>query len=199
MQLIDYIIMKSWIIYIVGLSFVLLSCSVVSRNDYSVHESEVVGGMILISSKACFFVPNGYCNYLACDNSSGEKAKALIIDHLERINDVNLRKPIVANINMLPNKDSSDIIVWLERCRFDFVEDDECYIIPATVKLTTRFRPIQNLSFSYILRFSWKDIIYHYECIYIGSQVYCNIISINESQMDKIINMQSLPIGKERG
>lgn len=176
----------------------LLSCSIVSGNDYNDQESEVVDGTILVFPKACFFVPNGYCYYLACDNSSGEKTKALIIDHLERIYDVNLREPIVANINMLPNKDSSDIIVWLERCRFDFVKEDECYIAPAKVKLTTRFRPVQNLSFSYILRFRWKDIIYKYECIYKGSPVYCNIISFNESQKNKIINMQSLPIGKER-
>ena len=121
--------MKSWFIYIIVFSFALLSCSVVKGDDYNTRESESVEGTILVTPKACFFVPNGYCDYLACDNSSVEKSKALIIDHLERINDINLWNPIVANINMLPNKDSSDIIVWLERCRFDFVKEDECYII----------------------------------------------------------------------
>lgn len=190
--------MKFWCYFLFVFSFALSSCSVFKKEEYDVQVSEVVDGTLFVTRKACFFVPNGYCEYLGYDNSNGANAKALIVDHFVRKDELQFMNPIVAKIKMLPNKDSTDIIVWLERCHFEIVGEDECYIISAKVMLTSYFKTMQYLSFSYVLRFNWKDTIYNYECIYKGSPIYCEVISLNESQQHKIINTQSLPIGVKK-
>ena len=197
--------MKYWFFCLFCFPFLLLSCSTVkvSADDY--RTSEVVDGTVLVIKGACFFVPDGQCDYLAYDNSKTERAKAVIVDYLTGNGDIVNKKeikslnPTVANIKMMPNKDGSDVIVWLERNHFYDIDENECYIIPAKVKLTTKSKPIEQLAFSYILRFDWQNVIYNYECIYKGSTVYCNIVSQTEHLKEGIFNTQSLNIGKESG
>lgn len=175
----------------------------VEVNDYIT--SEDVDGILLVIKGACFFVPDGRCDYLDHDNSKSGIAKAVLVDYLICKNDIvnkngiNSLSPTIANIEMLPNKDSSNVIVWLERNHFYDIDESECYIIPAKVILTTKSQPVEYLSFSYNLRFNWQNVIYNYVCIYKGCTVYCNIISQKENLNNIIFNKQSLPIGKELG
>jgi hypothetical protein len=173
----------------------------VEVNDYSTSEN--VDGILLVIKRACFFVPDGRCDYLDHDNSESGMAKAVLVDYLINKNEIVNKNgikslnPTVANIEMLPNKDSSNVIVWLERNHFYDIDESECYIIPAKVLLTTKSQRVEYFSFSYNLRFNWQNVIYNYECIYKGCDVYCNIISQKENLNNRIFNTQSLPIGKE--
>lgn len=174
-----------------------MSCSSIKKDNISSQVSEDVNGVLLVTNKACFFIPNEKCEYLECDDTNGFDTKALVIDYFTEKDDIQSLDPIIANISMLPNKDSSDVIVWLERSNYNLIKENECYIIPAKVRLVTHFKPIKHLSFTYILRFNWQGIVYKYKCIYNGNAVYCNIISINKHQRNMIVNSQSLPTGAE--
>ena len=188
--------MKSWVIYLVVVSSILLACSSVQKENHNCEISNVADGIVLITQKACFFVPLGNCDNIVGFDSKEGTCMALIVDHFEDKDRIKSYNPIIADIIMLPNKDSTDIIVWLDRCHFDFIKKDECYIIPAKVKLTSHYQPIDYLSFLYNLRFSWKDITYNYKCIYKGNPIHCQILSLNEYQQHIIFNAQSLPVGK---
>lgn len=191
--------MKYSRLYLLWVVLAFVSCSGTKEKGYVSHESEVVDGMILVTPMACFFVPDGRCDYLDCDNSSAEQDSAVIIDYLERISDINTWNSIVAKIDMLPNMDTSDKIEWLEHHRYSFVNEGECFIVPAKVKLMTHYKPIRTLYYSYVLRFSWQNTVYNYVCIDKGgSLVDCTIISGNETMLDEIANKHSLPNGKER-
>ncbi len=189
--------MKSWVIYLVGFSSILFACSSVQKEKHNCEISNVVDGIVLITQKACFFVPLGNCDNIVDVDSEEGTNMALIVDHLEEEDRIKSYNPIIANIIMLPNKDSTGIIVWLDRCHFDYIKKGECYIIPAKVKLTTHHQPIDYLSFLYNLRFCWKDVTYNYKCIYKGNPIHCQILSLNEYQQQSILNAQSLPVGKE--
>lgn len=158
---------------------------------------ENVEGLLIITSRACFFVPNGYCNYLEYDNSKNVFAKAILIDKIDRQDEIMSLNPVYAHINMLPNKDSSNVIVLIDKgfCRNDLLGEDECQILSVTVALSIYYEPIELLKYQYVLKFKWENFTYYYECINKGSRVYCNIISVNESQQKWILENKELPIG----
>jgi len=158
---------------------------------------ESVEGLLIITSRACFFVPNGYCKYLEYDNSKNDYAKAIIIDNINRQDEIMSLYPIYAHINVLPNKDSSDVIVLIDKgfYRNNLLGENEYQILSVTVTLLTYDKSVELLSNQYVLKFKWGKLIYCYECINKGSRVFCSIKSVNEGQQKWILENQELPIG----
>ena len=187
---------KSFFLFI-SLTMIILSCSSVKNNNNGTQMSEILDGIILVTNNACFFVPNEFCKYLEWDNSKGSDVKALIVDHFTEKNEIQQLVPIVATICMLPNKDTSEAIEWLEWGKYDMVKKNECYIIPAKVSLETHFKPIELLSFTYNLRFKWEGTVYKFKCINNCDDISCHIISLNNHQRIMVLDSRSLPRGAE--
>lgn len=175
----------------------LFSCTRYNYVKKKPVTKESVEGLLIITSRACFFVPNGYCKYLEYDNSKNDSAKAILIDNIDSQDEINSLNPVYAQINILPNKDSSNVIVLLDKgfCRNDLLGENECQILSVTVALTTYDGPIELMTDQYVLKFKWEKHTYYYESITKGSRVYCNIISVNESQQKWILENKELPIG----
>lgn len=184
------------VVFCLFVASAFIGCSTVKTVESRFYESEIVDGLLFITQEACFFVPSVYCGFLAFDNTKERKPRALIIDRL--IIDSNiLFNPIVADITMMPNKDSSELVVLLERGRYDYVKENELCVIYSKVKLSILSPPIKKLSFTYLFKFNWNKSVYSFLCFDLGSSMYCNVISINGTQMNNIIRSHTLPLGIE--
>ena len=173
-----------------------ISCSSIYEIKKAIT-SEDLDGIIIITSRACFFVPDDYCDYLSYDNSKEDTSKAVILYGISKRSELMIDNSLTAQIIMLPNKDSSDILVLYDKCncRNDSLKENEIIIISAKVSLTTFSKPIEVLADKYLIKFKWYDTVYFYECFQKGDFVNCEIISINEKQQNRIIDTNTLPHG----
>lgn len=159
--------------------------------------SEELDGLLLITRRACFFVPYENCKYLEYNNLENEFAKAVIIDHIENKEEIASSNQLTVQVALLPNKDSSDVIVQMDYgfCRNELLKENECQIIPVTAAMLTYIEPIDLLSDRFLFKFIWDGNEYHYECINRGNHVCCKILSQNERLQNWIQKNHKLPIG----
>lgn len=191
--------MKYHLHFILCFSLLLLSCSTYKVDEFDPVTVEVVDGFVLVTQKGCFFVPNGYCDCLAYDNSVEKNKKGLIIWSFVNEKELKSFDPIIANIRMMPNTESPNLTVTLDGYfHSDVVKENECYIIPAKVRLISFSRPIEKwYSMKYRFRFKWDNAIYNYVCTDLGTSFKCDIVMPNDSLRHWIFDTQSLPIGRE--
>lgn len=175
---------------------IFFSCSSLQKIERP-FTLENVDGVIIITSRACFFIPNDYCDYLSYDNSKEDTSKAVILYSISNLDELVLEKSLIAQINILPNKDSTDIVVLYDKCncRNDDINENDIIIFSAKVSLTTFSKPINVLADSCRVKFKWYDTVYYYECFQKGDFVNCEILSINKKQQEWIINTKTLPNG----